>query len=48
MECADDEESSDDGVVFESTAAAIQAQLKPGRHKYPDWSTKSYNGAVEV
>ena len=27
MECAYDEESSDDEVVFESTAAAIQAQL---------------------
>ena len=35
MECADDEESSDDGVVSESTAAAIQAQLGPGRHKNP-------------
>ena len=31
MECADDEESSDDGVVFESTAAAIHAQLNPGK-----------------
>ena len=35
MECADDEQSSDEGVVFESTAAAVQAQLKPGRHKNP-------------
>ena len=35
MECADDEKSSDDGVVFGSIAAAIQAQLEPGRHTNP-------------
>ena len=33
MECADDDESSDERVVFVSTAAAIKAQLQPGRHK---------------
>ena len=33
MECADDEESSDSEVfVFPNTVAALQAQIKPGRH----------------
>ena len=33
MECADDDESSDSEVfVSPDTVAALQAQIKPGRH----------------
>ena len=40
VESANDEEGSDDGVGFTSTAAAIHAQLNPGIKKKHKWPTK--------
>ena len=49
MECVDGDESCDSEVfVSPDTVAALQAKIKPGRHKNSQWPTKLYNGIVEV